>query len=1183
MTKKSLFGANSPAPIEFDHNIAIIGLSVMLPGADDEASLVALLSEGTDRIRDFPRHRVNDVNRFVYYYTGNHDRARFFRGAWLDRVDLFDREQFRMTEAEANLCDPHQRLFLQTSWQAINDAGYGGKALMGSRTAVIACGDSKKGISYLQLVTEQAFDVLPLSLTGNIASFTPGRFSHLMDFHGPAWVIDTGCCSSLVGVHAACQGLAHGDYDYAVVGSSEINFLPLDTGLRVGIESGDGFNRSFSGHASGTGFGEGAIAVLLKRHRDAVRDGDAIHAVIRGSAINHGGHAIGLTTPTPAAQADVIESAWRNARIHPDELGYVEAHGTATAIGDPIEWQGLNLAFRRYSTERQRVAIGSFKSYIGHLMNSAGLAGLARAVMSVKHGRLFPSLHFTVPNPAIDFTDSPFHLNDRLRDWPVSRPRLASVSSFGMSGTNCHLVIEAVLPVDQAGTSAPTNLLAEMTVLTLSGRTPELLRRHAYVLRDWIAARPDVPLGDIAGTLAHGREHYMHRVALVAADAHQAVDALGRFLVGIESPEIVASSAMGDQTVRLLDNAQAVARAYVAGAELPSRIPGAARFVRLHLPSPPLALERYWLDASNPTLFDRYARVTSAASGLVRWARGMESWLAQESVDPQASQHLAELRALIAADRDAATDTIGTVADAAVAMLSLVTTTFARKLGVERVDPDWTLTELGVNSMTAIQVASTLSNHVDLVLADVYQNPTPRALARELLLRHSAAKPDTKTARYARHIAQIDALLSDDSQIAADRANYEQRRREALAAIPAGPVPEPLQGTVLLTGATGFLGNHLLQGLLDRSPARIIVVVRANSLAEGLARLQDVYNFYHGSRLTEAQLADRVELRCGDIALPRMGLSDDDWWSLATRVDHVIHLAARVRHAGDEAQFERDNVEAVAQAIALCREGRSKRLHFASSMAVGHGHVDGAPSVRLFTEFDDETGGVVGNPYSRSKIAAERLVRDARAQGLLAAIYRFGNIVFRSTDGCFQRNADDSGVYALVRAFATLGLWPASQRQELDLGCVDHMTSAFLALAATPGLENGTFHVYNHERISIDSLCNALADAGYSMRRVPLTDFLQQLERLRTDEQHVEAVNRLTFHLGYLHFNPEQSAATLWRHDDSLTSDRLLAAGLSWLRPGATELRKMIDAAIASGFLPSPTVLTAACSNVVPT
>lgn len=1171
MSKKMLFGeassAAAPLTAAEDHNIAIIGLAVMLPGAEDEASLVAMLSEGRDRMRDFPRRRADDVGRFVDYYAGKRDGARFFRGAWLDRVDLFDREQFRMTEAEANLCDPHQRLFLQASWQAINNAGYGGDALKGSRTAVVACGDSKKGISYLQLVTEQAFDVLPLSLTGNIASFTPGRLSYLMDLHGPASVIDTGCCSSLVGVHAACQGLARGEYDYAVVGSSELNFLPLDTGLRVGIESRDGFNRSFSASASGTGFGEGAIALVLKRHRDALHDGDAIHAVIRGSAVNHGGHAIGLTAPTPAAQAEVIEAAWRQAGIRPEQLGYVEAHGTATAIGDPIEWQGLSLAFRRHSAGNQRIAAGSFKSYIGHLMNCAGLAGLLRAVMSVKHGRLFPSLHFTAPNPAIDFTDSPFHLNDRLRDWPANTRRLASVSSFGMSGTNCHLVVEAASPAAGAASTRGA-ASAEQTMLALSGRTPELLQRHARAVRDWLAAHPEVVLADVAGTLAHGREHHAHRIALVAADAQHASAALDCYLAGIATPDLVHRTAPGDKLSKLRDDAYA----YVCGTDLPPRLAGAPRFARVHLPSPPLALARHWIDGSSPTLFERYTQRMSSGQKLVQWARDMEHWLAQAN-SPEAGQRLAELRALLAAGEALAPEAGSEGSDAA-QMLSIVATTLARRLGVDRIDPDCTLADLGVNSMAAIQVASSLSRYANLGVTDVYRYPTPRALAEEMLRRRGATEPNAKAVQFTRHVARIDALLADETQIAAARARYVQRRDESLAALPAGSAPGPLQGTLLLTGATGFLGNHLLQRLLETSTARLIVLVRAASRADGIARLQEVQRFYHGTELTEAQLADRVELRCGDATQPRLGLSDSDWLDLARRVDHVIHLAARVRHAGHEAQFHSDNVEAVEHVIALCRQGRAKRLHFASSMAVGHGHIDDATQVRLFTEFDDETGGLVGNPYSRSKIAAERLLRTARAEGVATAIYRLGNVMFRASDGRFQRNAEDNSIYAMLHAFATLGMWPASPRPEIDFGCVDDMTSAFLALAAMPGLENGTFHLYNNERVGIDTLGGALASAGYTMRRVPMIEFLLQLERLRAAGQHTAPVSRLLFHLGYLQFDPSQPRTTLWRHENGLTNDRLAAAGCRWRGPGPIELGTMIDAALASGFLPEPTSLT---------
>ncbi|SET65056.1 thioester reductase domain-containing protein [Pseudomonas sp. NFR09] len=1140
MKKKFLFETAVEPMSPTRDDIAVIGLAVNLPGAQDEALLLELLRGGNDQTRNYPEHRVADVSKFVDYYQSDRSQAaHFFRGAWLDRVDLFDRSPFHMTVAEANLCDPHQRLFLMAAWQALNDAGYGGNALKGTRTAVIACGDTKKGISYLNLVTEQAFDILPLALTGNNASYTPARLSFLLGLHGPASVVDTGCCSSLVGIHQACLGLLSAEYDCAVVGSSELNFMPLDTGLRVGIESSDGSTRSFAADASGTGLGEGAVAVVLKRLQDAQRDGDAIHAVIRGSAVNHSGRSAGLTVPTASGQADAIGEAWRHANITADEIGYIEVHGTGTQLGDPIEFEGLTRAFRRHSPAVQTCAIGTFKSQIGHLMNSAGLAGFVKAVLSVKYGELFPSLHFIAPNPSIDFVGSPYYLNDRLRGWPQGKSAIAGVSSYSMTGTNCHVVVQA------PPSRKPVPCEPGEVQLCLQAASPEQLRHYALNLADWLQTQPRVELADVAYTLATGRANQPYRWTIRASEPAEVL----RLLRAAANPGS-AHEQPGDH--------KWLVYATVESGQLP-KLPTRLSGRRVHLPAPPLNLERHWLDPHSPTLFE-----ANGARGMGQRLRELvEPWLRARAADPEVAHLLEQVEAL---DLAAVSHFVltGDIERDQGPLTALVQQTFARKLGLTNVDPQTSITEMGGDSMTVIQIVGALNKYMTVLLNDVYANPTVNDLVRCLLIkRHDeASKPEL----FARHVLQMDALLEDRTTLETQLQHYYQQRQAAQHAL--GPLRTDRRSrTVLLTGATGYMGAHFLRVLLDRQDWHVIAPIRAQTPEQGISRLQAAHLHYHARPISAAEL-ERLQVFCADLGEPRLSLSQTDWHDLCEQVDEIIHLAARVRHSGDEARFQHDNVAAVEQIIACAQTGRRKRVHFASSTAVAHGHYDEPPLVRLYTEFDRSLAPAYNNPYSKSKAAAEQLLGQASQAGVDVNIYRFGNVLFHSRTGLFQSNVEENGIYSLIRAFVVLGCYPDSPRRELDFGFIDEMTHAFFAIFDRPALNQGCYHLFNEHCVSVNDICENFAALGYPMKRMPLGEFVRYINTPQVKETHGRIVDRLLFHIGYLTLNLE-AVSTLWEIDNSYTRDVLARCGFQWSKVRLAHIDSMVRACPEPNFFPA--------------
>jgi len=504
-------------------DIAIIGLGLKFPQADSVSQFWDNLRQGKDCIIPIPAGRKQDVEAYFRFMAvkmppgaGEEDR-RYEEAAYLERIDRFDYGFFRVSPREAALMDPNQRIFLQTAWTAIEDAGYGGGRLEGSQTGVYIGfgGDSE----YKKLIADVEPDSLSLAVPGNLPPIIASRLSYLLDLKGPSMLVNTVCSSSLVAVHLACQGIRSGECDMAVAGGVQVYVLPLRQ-ARVGIEAADFRTRSFDNSSDGTGSGEGAAAILLKPLNKALSDRDHIYAVIKGTAVNQDGRSIGISAPNPAAQAEVITRAWKDADIDPETISYIEAHGTGTKLGDPIEIEGIRQAFAPYTQKKQFCAIGSVKSNMGHLDNSAGIAGLIKAVLSLTNKEIPPSLYFQRPNRKIAFHTSPVYVNDTLTSWKTNgHPRRCGVSSFSFSGTNCHMVLEEAPPGQR---SQEENQIEKpdkqetFDILTLSAQTPEGLKQllgqcQTFLQENSLNMKP----ADVCFTANCGRGHYAHRLAII--------------------------------------------------------------------------------------------------------------------------------------------------------------------------------------------------------------------------------------------------------------------------------------------------------------------------------------------------------------------------------------------------------------------------------------------------------------------------------------------------------------------------------------------------------------------------------------------------------------------------------------------------------------------------------------------
>ncbi|WFE98691.1 condensation domain-containing protein [Micromonospora sp. WMMD964] len=491
-------------------DIAVIGVAVRFPQADDLDAFRANLRAGRDSVRPMPALRMRTTNV--------DPDVRHAELGYLDRIDLFDHRFFGLSRREAELIDPQHRIALHLTQGAVEDAGLAPSSLRDSRTAVVF---SSPSADYGALVGETG----TLAMLGTVPCALPSRVAHLFGLVGPTYGVDTGCNGSLVAVHHACRELRAGDADLALAGGVAVRSLhpPADdSGAFQAIISPQARCRAFDAAADGTAAGEGGAVLLLSTLSRARAEGLPVHAVIRGTAIGHNGHrSATISTPSALAHADVIGRAWRAAGLDLSAAGYLEAHGSGTRLGDAVEIEGLGLAGRRAGTRRAAaLPIGSVKTAIGHLDHAAGVAGLVRAILSVRHGELYPSLHYRSPADGVDPEAAGVRVVTALEQWPGSgeQPRRAGVSSFSLGGIVAHCVVEQA-------PEPPTDDDGAARLLPISARTPDDLVRTCT--RVAVALRPgSARLADVAATLGAGRDHHPVRLAVVATDTRTAATAL---------------------------------------------------------------------------------------------------------------------------------------------------------------------------------------------------------------------------------------------------------------------------------------------------------------------------------------------------------------------------------------------------------------------------------------------------------------------------------------------------------------------------------------------------------------------------------------------------------------------------------------------------------------------------------
>ncbi len=554
--------------------IAIVGLGCRFPGAGSPAEFWDLLRTGGDAIQEVPRERWNLDD----YFDADPDapgKIYARHGGFLGGIDRFDARFFGITPREAEAMDPQQRLLLEVTWEALEDAGIAADQLAGQKAGVFV-GISTSDYMQLELRSIRAEAIDAYLASGGCQSVAAGRLSYFLGVQGPAVSIDTACSSSLVAIHLACQSLRSGESTMAIAAGVSLMLLPELTinFCRARMLAPDGRCKTFDKAADGYVRSEGCGVVVLKRLSDAVAAGDRVLALVRGSAVNQDGRSSGLTVPNGPAQEAVILEALRNAGLAPADLQYVEAHGTGTSLGDPIEVQALGHAFAAGRAADDPLLIGSVKTNIGHLEAAAGVAGLLKLVLSLRHGQIPAHLHFREPNPHVNWGALPVRVATELAPWSTrTGRRIGGLSSFGFSGTNAHVIVEegpafarmasfgaarqaASEAVGAASRPSPDAVPLDRPahVLPLSARSAAALEQLAEAFADRIDAEPDA-IADICHTAATGRSHFDHRAAVVASDSASMTAALRSIAAGEASPAVTRGTA-GSPTVAFLFTGQ---------------------------------------------------------------------------------------------------------------------------------------------------------------------------------------------------------------------------------------------------------------------------------------------------------------------------------------------------------------------------------------------------------------------------------------------------------------------------------------------------------------------------------------------------------------------------------------------------------------------------------------------------
>ncbi|WP_067499144.1 SDR family NAD(P)-dependent oxidoreductase, partial [Actinoplanes sp. TFC3] len=858
-------------------DIAIIGISGRYPGARDLDEFWDVLASGADCIEEIPAHRWDKDKHYDPEKKPGKTYSKW--GGFIDGADEFDALFFAMSPKQAALTDPQGRLFLQSAWEAMEDAGYTRDSLTGDKARKVGV---YLGMMWNEYQLHSTQDVV---LSDRAAA--SNAVSYFLNLHGPSLTVDTACSSSLYAIAMAVEAIRSGSATMAFAGGANLSLHPNKyvSLSQMNFFSTDGRCRSFGAGGSGYVPGEGVGCVLLKPMDAAVADGDHIYGVIRGVATDHGGKTNGMTVPNPLAQGEMVAAALADAGISAEDVSYIEGHGTGTPLGDPIEINGLTRAFRPHTDRRQYCAIGSVKSNVGHLEGAAGIVALTKVLLQMKHGMIAPSLHSGKLNPYIDFSTTPFRVQQDLAPW--TSPRIAGVSSFGAHGAIAHLIIEEYVPEPR-----PAVGTGEPELIVLSAKDRDRLAEKVRDLHRVLAQQPrDTGLADIAWTLQAGREAMEERLALVVATAGELSDRLAGYLAGDDTltaasirdhkDTVAAFRDEQDQRAALhtwMETGQLdrLAEVWTQGVPVDwTALPRTARPRRVSLPTYPFARERHWLTAPEPQHLETPAPTPAPVE--VPLLTFVEDWQPQTADTAGADrivsivclgvagEHQTEILDAVRAQHPAATVSFDlTAAPAADTVFDL-----------SALQPGATLSDLGplVHTVQAIARATTPVRR--LLIAGEYRDGLDRAhlearigferslgLVLPQLSTAVVIGEHTDPARPAGYGGWIRRPLAEARTAKPVSVLFRAGQRFVKRVRPAAPLQagDGLKrgGTYLITGGCGGLGMLVATHLVTHYQASIVLTGRSALDADRQRKLDALRS-----------LGGRVEYLPADVADPQ--------------------------------------------------------------------------------------------------------------------------------------------------------------------------------------------------------------------------------------------------------------------------------------------------------------------------
>jgi len=1088
--------------------VAIVGMAGRYPKAKNLDEMWDNLLHGADCTESIPGARMELRTRDGF--------TRKYRGGFIDAVDKFDAQFFGIPLQEAAELDPQERLFLEVACEAIEDAGYYPETLGGD--------DSSRNVGVFVGAVWSMYQLLGTDArikgdgfsSKSFFSSIANRVSDWMNLSGPSLTLDTACSASLTAINLACEAIHSGECSAAIVGGVSLDLHQSRFGIRSTGSSlvQDAVCRSFGEGVDAQVPGEGVGALFLKPLDRAIADGDNIHGVIKSSVVAHSGKTEGCTTASPHPQAKLVWKALERANVDARSIGYVETHGTGIDLFDSAEIAGLTTAFGKYAVPKQSCAIGSIKTNLGHLAAATGVAAVHKILLQMKHRKLVPSLHPVQARGGVDLTGSPFFIQQAVDEWKPKEvdgawlPRRAAISAIGASGTNVHIVLEEYESASRSEGQEETE--PKERIFPMSAKTAAQLGKVAIRLRDFLQSANRVAESDLAHTLQLGRKSFDHRVAVIARTNGELIEKLTCYIEEKKHDDVMPGH---------VGNAEAITGFLGTNQK--------REFVELLIQSrDPRRLARLWSDGVIPDWQGLDIGQTGRKVSLPTYPFADERhWISSmSSLQPAGSDSSGrldvhsfmpiEVKPLFAVAEDllTAASTLAVTAPPPTEEDAMVpderpglstedkARLFVRQMFNNRpgasgddIDDDSHLMDTGITSMDMAEMTQSMKQEIDPAFSPIafFECTTVRALY-QLLAREYASvfqamamkDPTIEDTAIVKPTASIES-----AELVPDIPRKPLHVQDAEAALPLLDLEESRRSqpgsahTAFLTGATGFLGIHVLSELLNsNSGAHAYCLVRSQSKEHGLQRI-----LQQAERLQLSVDATRVVVVCGDITEPRLGLSEQDWDLCCRQTQQILHASAHVNHIEGYATF-RDSTQGMKEIIRLASSHEVKLIQFISSIAGCVRKVG-----EEFTIFEKEDfvadGEHVYGGYGQSKWVQETLLKRARDIGIPYVIYRFGELSGSSRTGLGQT---DDMLHRLLQMRLAVGCREKISSDVLDMLPVDFAAKLIVNTGKTPELWNAIVHATHLKPYSLANLYRKAQHNGLQFKPVTRAQYLAE-------------------------------------------------------------------------------------------